>query len=212
MDDEARYGRVMLNQAEWRDADAGAAYSLQGQASYGGDYDKLWIKAETDRVDGATEHANAEVLWDRVIARWWSLQTGVRHDFGAGPSRDWLAFGVAGLAPYWFEVEATAYVGAAGRTALRVRTDYELLLTQRLVLQPEFEANLYGKDDRERGLGSGLSQVELGLRLRYEIKREVAPYVGVEWTRRFGSTADWTEAAGGEGSEVSAVAGVRIWF
>jgi len=211
MDDKARHGRVMLNQAEWRDADTGEAYSLQGQASYGSDYNKLYIKTEADRMNGVTERANAELLWDRVVARWWSLQTGMRHDSGVGPSREWLAVGVAGIAPQWFQVEATLYAGDAGRTALRVRTDYEMLLTQRLVLQPEVEANLYGKEDRERGIGSGLSQLELGMRLRYEIKREFAPYVGVEWTRNFGGTADLSHEHDGS-SEVSAVAGLRIWF
>lgn len=211
MDDKARHGRVLLNQAEWRDADAGDAYSLQGQASYGSDYNKLYIKTEADRVNSVTERANAELLWDRVVARWWSLQTGVRHDFGVGPSREWLALGVAGVAPQWFQVEATLYAGEAGRTALRVRTDYEMLFTQRLVLQPEFEAHLYGKEDRERGIGSGLSQVELGMRLRYEIKREFAPYIGVEWTRKFGGTADLSPEHE-DSSAVSAVAGLRIWF
>ncbi|HET6804322.1 MAG TPA: copper resistance protein B, partial [Frateuria sp.] len=133
-------------------------------------------------------------------------QLGVRTDTGEGPDRQWVAFGIQGLAPYWFELEATGYVGPAGRTAARLRADYELLFTQRLILQPEFELDAYGKADPARGLGSGLADASLGLRLRYELRREVAPYVGGVWIRRFGASADQ-----GRGRlEWQWVAGVRI--
>jgi copper resistance protein B len=125
------------------------------------------------------------------------------------PARDWAAFGVQGLAPYWFEIEATAYVGDSGRTALRFRAEYELLLTQRLVLQPEFETNVYGKRDPDRGIDSGVNDATFGLRLRYEIRREIAPYVGVVWKHRVGD-ADFT--AGRTGSEAQLVAGLRVWY
>ncbi|EQD70574.1 Copper resistance B precursor, partial [mine drainage metagenome] len=126
----------------------------------------------------------------------WDSTLGVRHDFGNGPGRNWAAFGVQGLAPYWFDIEATGYVGAGGRTAARFKAEYELLITQRLILQPEFEANLYGKPDPAWRLGSGLSDASLGLRLRYEIRREFAPYIGVVWQRVFGGTADLRRAEG----------------
>jgi copper resistance protein B len=125
------------------------------------------------------------------------------------PARDWAAFGVQGLAPYWLEIEATAYVGDSGRTALRFRAEYELLLTQRLVLQPEFETNVYGKRDPDRGIDSGVNDAAFGLRLRYEIRREIAPYAGVVWKRRFG---DADLVIGRAGSETQLVAGLRIWF
>jgi copper resistance protein B len=149
-----------------------------------------------------------EALWNRIVTPWWSTQVGVRQDFGDAPSRTWLAFGVEGLAPQWFDVEAAIYLGEEGRTAFRADVSYDLLLTQRLVLQPEIEADVYGKDDRERGIGSGLSDIEAGLRLRYEVRRELAPYIGVHWVRRFGETADLA----GDDSEVRFVAGVRAWF
>jgi copper resistance protein B len=120
--------------------------------------------------------------------------------------------GVQGLAPYWFNIEATFYVGEQGRTAVRLKTEYELLFTQRLILQPEGEANLYGKADAARQLGSGLSNLELGLRLRYEVRREFAPYIGVVWSRSFRGTADWVRASGGSASDVQFVAGLRAWF
>jgi copper resistance protein B len=212
MDDKAAVGKVLLDQLDWRDADRGTAFAWDAQAYYGTDYNKLWLKTEGEHTSGTTEDARVELLWDRIVTRWWSTQAGVRHDFGEGPSRDWLAVGVQGLAPYFFEIEATAYVGDAGRTAARVKAEYELLFTQRLILTPELELNLYGKDDPERRIMSGFSDAQLALRLRYEIRREVAPYIGVAWTHRFGRTADLVRAAGEDASDFEALAGIRIWF
>ena len=140
------------------------------------------------------------------------MQAGGRQDFRGGPSRTWAAIGVQGLAPYWFDTAATFYVGEQGRTALRLKSEYELLFTQRLVLQPEGEANFYGKSDPARQLDSGLSELEIGLRLRYEVRREFAPYVGVVWWRAFGGTADRVRESGGNASDVRFVAGLRAWF
>jgi copper resistance protein B len=212
MDDTARFGKVLIDQLEWRDTDAGSAAVWQVQGWYGGDYNKLWFKTEGERVQGTTEDARAEMLWDRLIGRWWSLQAGVREDFGEGPSRSWAALGLSGLAPYWFDLEATFYVGEQSRTAARLKAQYDLLLTQRWIVQPELEANLYGKDDPARGLGSGLSDLDLGIRLRYEVRRELAPYVGISWKKLFGSTADQAQAAGRDASDVQLLAGIRIWF
>ena len=212
MDDKTPIGKVLLDQLDWRDTDGATAFAWDAQAYYGTDYDKLWLKTEGERAAGTTEDARVEVLWDRIVSRWWNAQAGVRHDFGTGPSRDWLAIGLQGLAPYFFEIEATAYLGDAGRTAARVKAQYELLFTQRLILTPEVELNLYGKDDPERRIMSGPSDAEISLRLRYEIRREVAPYVGVAWIHRFGQTADLVRAPGEDPSDVEALAGIRIWF
>lgn len=180
------------------------------QAWYGSDAHKLWLRSEGERRDGRLHEGDVEVLWNRPLSAFWSTQVGLRHDFGIeGPSRDWAALGVQGLAPYWFEVEATAYVGTSGRTAARLRTHYDLRLTQRLVLQPELEANAYGSRDAENGIGSGLSEGRLALRLRYEIRREFAPYLGVVHTRRFGDTANMTNEDAGD---TQLVAGLRFWF
>lgn len=211
MDDTAGFGMVLFDQLEWRDRDAGSALAWDGRAWYGNDYDKALLKSAGERIDGDYE-GSAELLWDRVISRWWSLQAGVAHDFGEGPLRTWAAVGVQGLAPYWFEVEALLYVGEQGRTAANFSAEYEMFLTQRLVLQPKLEVNLHGKDDEANGMGSGLSNTELGLRLRYEIRREFAPYVGVVWARLFGDTADLARDHGADDNEVQFVAGVRMWF
>jgi copper resistance protein B len=212
MNDAAALGMLLVDQLEWRDGDGSNGPAWDAQAWYGTDYNKLWFKTEGVRLGGATEDARAELLWDRIFSRWWSAQAGVRRDFGNGPARNWLALGVEGLAPYFFEIEATAYVGDAGRTAARFRAEYELLFTQRLILQPELEVNAYGKDDPERQIGAGVSDLQLGLRLRYEIRRELAPYLGVAWLRRLGSTADLVRASGQDPSVLQVVAGVRFWL
>jgi copper resistance protein B len=212
MDDRDRFGRILLDQFEWRTGQGSDAAVWEGQAWYGDDYNKLRFKTEGERMRDTTEDARAELFWDRIFARWWSVQAGVRADFGDGPSRTWAAFGVQGIAPYWFDIEATGYVGEQGRTAARFKVEYDFRFTQRLILQPEGEVNVYGKSDPERGVGSGLSDLDLGLRLRYEIRREFAPYVGVTWTRRFGKTADFARAADDDASQVKFVAGLRVWF
>jgi copper resistance protein B len=212
MDDAARSDSVLLDQFEWRNTDEGAAAVWEAEGWYGDDYNKLWIKSEGERVAGTTEDARIEALWDRIVTRWWNLQLGARQDFGNGPGRAWAAVGVQGLAPQWFDVEATLYAGDAGRTAARLKAEYDILITQRLIVQPEAEANLYGKSDPARQIGSGLSDLDVGVRVRYEFRREFAPYVGVAWQRRFGTTADFVRAAGASASDIQFLAGVRIWF
>lgn len=212
MDDRAPVGKVMLDQLDWRNRHGSDALAWDAQAWYGTDYDKIWLKSEGERAAGTTEEARMEMLWDRIASRWWSTQLGIRHDFGEGPERNWLAAGVQGLAPYFFDIEATAYVGDAGRTAARFRAEYELLFTQRLILQPELELNLYGQDDPANRVMSGVSDAQLALRLRYEIRREIAPYIGFAWVRRFGRTADLLRASGEDANDLQALAGVRLWF
>ena len=212
MDDAATLAMFKLSRFERATTDNGPATAWKADAWLGGDFDKLWFRSEGEHADGEFEHADAELFWSHALAAFWDTQLGVRHDFGSGADRSWAAFGVQGLAPYWFEVGATAYVGDAGRTALRVDVDYELSLTQRLILQPRLEFNAYGKADPAADIGSGLSDAEFGLRLRYEIRREFAPYVGVEWTRSFGGTADFARADGRDASDTRFVVGLRIWY
>jgi copper resistance protein B len=212
MDDKAPKSRVLIDQAEWRHVDASEAAQWDATFWYGGDFNKAMIKTEGERAHGSTEHARVELLWDRAYARWWNGRLGVRQDIDAGPARTWAALGIEGLAPYWFDVEAMLYVGSGGRTALRVDVDYELLLTQRLILRPAFEANAYSQADDDRHLGSGLSSIDVSLRLRYEVHRQFAPYVGFGWQRKFGGTEDYALAAGEDAREAYAIAGVRVWF
>ncbi|PLC01558.1 copper resistance protein CopB [Variovorax sp. RO1] len=213
MADDERYGQMLVNELEYAKGRDARGQNLNVEAWYGGDYNKLWIKAEGERRAGRLDAFRTEALWDHAIATFWSTQLGVRHDNGGGGrSRSWLAFGVQGLAPYWFETEATAYVGSGGALAARLELRYELLLTQKWILQPKLEANFYGKNDPQRGIGSGLSDMELGLRLRYEMTRQFAPYIGVTWTRKFGNTAAYARQAGERVRDTQIVAGVRFWF
>lgn len=187
------------------------AYDTQGWI--GNTYDKFYIKAEGDVEQGRVGDSRTELLWSHAVTPYWDSQFGLRVDVGSNrPGRNWLAFGLQGLAPYWFEVEATGYVGEQGRTALRLSAEYEVMLTQRWILQPRVEANLYGKEDPDLGIGRGLSSAAYGMRLRYEFSRQLAPYVGIERSQKFGRTASYTRGAGSNVGETRLVAGVRILF
>lgn len=179
---------------------------------WGKTFDRALVRAEGDIDDGTFQHARTELLWAHAADPNWDTHLGIRYDKGFGPDRGWLALGVQGMAPYWVYVEATAYVGEEGRTAFRLETEYDVLLTQKLVLQPRTEANFYGKKDPARALGHGLSDLSIGLRLRYEVWRELAPYIGIEWAGRFGDTADYLRNAGNRTDEIRAVAGVQFWY
>jgi copper resistance protein B len=175
-------------------------------------FNRLAIRTEGERDAGATERAELQLLWSHAFARWWDVVAGARADFEPGSSRSWAAFGVEGLAPYRFDLEATAFVADGGDTAARFEGTYDLAVTPRLILQPQLELNWYGQTDRERRIGRGWSSVEAGLRLRYEVRREVAPYVGLVRERLVGRTADLARAAGRDADDTSLVAGVRLRF
>lgn len=209
--DEHSFWAVLGDRFEYQEDSETTVYDLQ--AWYGTTYDRLVIKAEGDIAEDSLEESSTDLLWGHALNAYFDTQLGVRLDqYDEGKDRQWLALGLQGLAPYWFELDVTAYVGDSGRTALSAEAEYELLLTQRLILQPRAELNLYGKNDPENGLGSGLSDLALGVRLRYEFNRQFAPYIGVEWTSTYGDTADYRRAAGENRSDTQIVAGLRFWF
>ncbi|MDR6840695.1 copper resistance protein B [Pseudoxanthomonas sacheonensis] len=203
---------VLLDRLEGWDADPGAGTAWAMQGWLGTDLNRLWLRSEGERVDGRTESADLEVLYGRSVARWWDVVAGIRHDFNPGGSQDFAAIGVMGLAPYMFEVQATGYIGQSGQTAARLEIEYEMLLTNRLILQPMVEVDFYGRNDERRGIGSGLSSAEAGLRLRYEVTRQFAPYVGIVLERAFGRTGDLRRAEGEDTDDTRVIAGFRIWF
>lgn len=202
---------VLFDQLEWQGGDEGGV-SIDNKTWIGGDINRVWLRAEGESSAGRPENAQMHALYGRSISRWWDVVAGVRQDFKPGPAQTWVAIGIQGLAPQWFEVEATAYIGRAGRTHLRLEAEYELLLTNRLILQPLIETEIYGKDDRLRGVASGLTSIDAGLRLRYEIRREFAPYVGLTWHRALFGTADYARADGEEVGKARLALGVRAWF
>lgn len=203
---------TVFDRLEGWNADVGAGAEWEGESWIGTDRNRLWLRTEGERRNSRTEEADLEVLYGHSVSTWWDVVAGLRHDFKPGESQDFAAIGVMGLAPYKFEVAATAYVGQSGQTAARLEAQYETLFTNRLILQPLVEANFYGQGDAKRGIGSGLSSVEAGLRLRYEITRRFAPYIGLVYERAFGRTADLRRAEGEDINETRLVAGIRIWF
>ena len=201
---------VLFDQLEWQGGGNGGI-DWDNRGWVGKDRHRFWFRTEGESDDGRLTKAHGSALYGRAVSRWWDVVVGVHQDLRPGAARTWAAIGVQGLAPYFFEVQATAYLGAAGRTHLRVETEYELLVTNRLILQPLVELDIDGKADPARRLGAGLTSVETGLRVRYEFRREVAPYLGVTWQRKFFGTADQARAAGEAVSRAQLVVGLRLW-
>lgn len=211
MHDNAVNTFVLFDQLEGQTGSGERAVNWDTRGWVGTDRRRLWIRAEGEGRSGRVAEAQAHVLYGRRLFRWWDVVAGVRQDVRPGPAQTWAAVGVQGLAPYWFDVEATAYVGASGRTAMRLETEYDLLLTNRLILQPLVEVELFGKADPARRIGAGLSTADAGLRLRYEFRRELAPYLGITWRRAFFGTADHALAAGEATRDVRLAVGLRLW-
>ena len=205
---------VLGDRFEYQTNEGSPLLLFDGQGWWGTDRNRLWVKTEIeyDFEADAFEEAELQALWSRPIARYFDFQAGVRRDFEPDPSRTFGVIGIQGLAPYWFEIDAALFVSGDGDISARFEAEYDLLLTQRLILQPRTELNFAAQSVDELGIGSGLSTAELGLRLRYEIERQFAPYVGVSWTRSVGETADFVRAGGEDPGAASFVAGLRFWF
>jgi copper resistance protein B len=210
--DRAIHSFVLFDQLELLAKGHEQRIAIDSKGWIGRDRDRVWFRAEGDGDEERIEEAQVHVLYGRQVSRWWDVVGGIRQDCRPGPAQTWAAVGIQGLAPYWFEVEATGYVGGGGRTHARLEVEYELLLTNRLIAQPLAEIELFGKSDPQRGIGSGLSTTDLGFRVRYEFKRELAPYAGVVWRNKWGKTAEFAEAAGEGTGGARFVTGLRLWF
>lgn len=213
MADKLSIPKVLVDEFEFVSGNEGKGAAWSILMTQGQDNDKLWIRSQglktsRERLD---PESSAELLWWHSKNPFWGTLLGVRQDIGKGGTT-WLAAGVEGLAPYWFDLQLTGYVGADGRLAARVKASYEVLFTNRLILTPQVESNIYSKQSRDRELGGGLSNVELSGRLRYEFSRKFAPYVGVVWERSFNGTAQYRRFDGSPAIERRVVAGVRIWW
>jgi copper resistance protein B len=203
---------VNLDRLEVHDADEGRPLVWKGSAGLSGDLWGLHLTSEGERLDGVTEEGEVEVRVRRALSAFWNLELGWRRDFQPRPERDWAAFGLDGVLPYHIETEVSLYADDAGDTAARFEAHHELRFTQRLVLRSAVELDAYGQDNRLRGLGAGLAHLEAGLRLGYELRREISPYVGVEYKRVYDGTADLHRAAGEALDETVLVGGVRVWY
>ncbi|MHB8529829.1 MAG: copper resistance protein B [Caulobacteraceae bacterium] len=210
--DEHVWVHGVLDQFEARLRDGDTGLRWDGEAWAGPDEWRLWLKSEGEVTHGQVSDGQTEVYVSKPISTYFDVQVGGRYDLDSGPGRGWGAIGVEGLAPYFFHVAATAYVSDQGRYAAKFKTSYDQLLTNRLILEPEAEINLYARDDPARRVGSGLSDLDAGLRLRYEIARKFAPYVGVTWEQKFGRTASFARAADEPSHDVRLAVGIRSWF
>lgn len=205
---------LLADRLEYQSNEGPPTLLFDGQGWWGTDRNKLWVKSEIEYDFGADrfEEAELQALWSRPISRYFDVQAGVRHDFQDGAERTFGVVGVQGLAPYWFELDTAIFVSGEGAVSARIEAEVDVLITQRLVIQPRTELNFAVQSVEDAGVGSGLSTAEIGLRLRYEIDRQFAPYIGVNWVRSVGETADFARADGEDTGAVSLVAGVRLWF
>ncbi len=212
--DNEPFAVFLGDRLEYQSREGEEAMLWDVQAWIGSDYNKLWFKSEGEWLTGEEkfEEAQTELFYSRNIGSFWDAQIGVRHDFKPDPDRTFAALGVQGLAPYWFEMEATAYVSEDGDISAALEAEYDLLLSQRLILQPRFETSIALQAVEEYGVGQGINDIELGLRLRYEIRRKFAPYIGVSWNRKLGETADLAKIDSEDTDVTSFVVGVSMWF
>jgi len=204
--------QAMASLAEYQARPGGGGYRWEAQASFGGDIDRVLLTTEGEgRLRQGLDSAELQALYARAITPYFNLQAGVRQDF-APLGRTYATVGFQGLVPYWFDLQGALFLSTRGELLGRVEGTYDLRLTQRLILQPRVELNLAAQDTLQTQTGSGLSNAELGVRLRYEIIREFAPYIGVSYDQKVGKTADYARARGEDPAAVSFVAGIRAWF
>ena len=218
VEDHQRFGSLLVDQLEYRVKEHTDALRWDVTGWYGGDYNRLWLKTEGEWQTSGGRGGEAEVqaLYGRLIAPFWDFQVGLRYDqfSGAGfdHSRGFAVLGLQGLARYRFDVEPALFISQHGDVSARLTTTYDLLLTQRLILQPRLDFDAAAQSAQNFGVGKGVNSLGLGLRLRYEIRREFAPYLGIQWLNRFGETADLARRGGGRAADLAAVFGVRLWF
>lgn len=204
---------ILFNLAEYQVRNGRNGYRWDGEAWFGKDLDRLVIKTEGEGAfREGVDSAEVQALYSRALDPYWNVQAGVRYDIKPNPSRTYATIGIEGVAPYWFETEAALFLSNKGDILGRIEGYYDQRITQRLILQPRVELNFAAQNVPETRIGSGLSNAELGLRLRYEIRREFAPYIGISYDRKLGQTADYARADGKDVKATSFVIGVRTWF
>lgn len=218
VEDSHWFRSLLVEKLEYQIAEHADTLNWDATGWYGGDYNRLWLKSEGEwRTSG--EHggeAEVQALYGRLIAPFWDFQVGLRYDelSGAGfdRSRGFAVIGLEGLARYRFQLEPTLFISQDGDVSARLKATYDILLTQRLILQPRVDFDAAVQSAEKFGVGSGVNSLGLGLRLRYEITREFAPYIGVQWLQQFGETADISQRDGGRAESIAVVFGVRLWF
>ena len=209
--DEKTFSGLWMNRLEYVDHEGEDGTEMEGFGWFGNSYRQLIVQAQVEMIDDSVRAGEVDLLYSQAVSPFWDLRMGVHRSFGEETDRDWGAISLKGLAPYWFEIDATLHLGDKGRAAIDLEAEYEILLTQRLVLQPRIDVSAYSKTDAELGRGSGLSTVKFGVRLRYEFDRQFGPYIGVERVSNFGETADMLPT-GTDRKETHWILGLRFWF
>ncbi|MBC8211246.1 MAG: copper resistance protein B [Gammaproteobacteria bacterium] len=197
---------VKADKLEWRDADEGNLLVWEIDAWLGKDLNKLWLKSSGESLDGKVEGHSIDLLYSRAISAFWDVQVGLRHELKPKPQRNWVGVGFMGVAPYLFEMDVNLFINDDSQANLRLDAEYEYMFTQKVILVPNLELSLYSDEDVARGIRSGLSSAELGLRLHYQIRREFSPYIGINLEKQFGNGA--IESS----SETQLVVGLSFWF
>jgi copper resistance protein B len=215
--DSALYSFLRFDLLDYqRDTDGLDALRWDLLGWFGGDYHRLWMKGEGRFAPREDSEVEVQVLYGRLIAPFFDLQAGLRFDQrlrpGSDPTRVYAVLGVQGLAPYRFDIEPTLFVSNKGKVSARLTAAFDVLLAQRLVLQPRLETNVALQKDTDLGSGAGVNDLDLSLRLRYEIRREFAPYIGFTWQESFGETHDLLTREGAHPAHLAFVAGMRLWF
>lgn len=208
-----RFGMALVDRFESGWGSNKDSYLWDAQAWYGTDWNKLWIKTEGEGgLGNSVDSAQLEVLYGRVLSPFFVWEAGIRHDFKPDAQRNFLVLGVQGLAPYMYELDSAFFLSEDGDTSFRLETEYDIYLTQRLVVQSRLEFNAAFSEVAEVGIGRGINNSEIGFRLRYEIDRKFAPYFGISWSQYYGDTADLQKAGGEKDSNFSFSIGIRAWF
>lgn len=208
---DAQIFYVVRGEADWSRSDGENLFTWDSSGWVGGDVHKAWVRSQGEVHGGDVDETDLWGLYSRNVATFWDLQAGVRHDFEPGPVT-YAALGVEGLSPYFFETGAHAFVSDDGDVSARIEQSFDLLITQRLVAEPHLEVNLYAQDVPELDVGAGISDIEVGLQVRYEIVRKLAPYVDVNYVRALGETAGLARARGKDPDELTVRLGLRFWF
>lgn len=212
--DQQAFSSVRFDKLEWGGPNTGASARWDMEAFVGTDYDKLFFKSEGFYNGKAKnlEEGQVQILYSRLISYYFDAQFGVRQDFSKKSSRTYAVMGVDGLAPGFIEVDADAYISQKGEVSASITAFHDLLVTNRLIFQPRIDLKLQAQSVPDLELGAGITDFELGARLRYEFTRNFAPYIGVNWDRKVGQTATIARTNGEAVSSVSFIAGMRLFW
>lgn len=211
-EDDPLLAKVTVHQLEWRDGKEETPFVWDLEAWIGKDLQKLWLVWEGERESGETEASEVQALYSHAVSPYWDFQVGWRGDFEPSPDRHWLAVGFRGLAHYFIDTDLLWFIRDGGQHGFRLEAEKEVLITQKIILVPEIEVSLHTTDDEKVGIGSGLSDIELGLRLQYAVTKRIAPYIGVNWEKSYGDTAEFARDEGEHTEDFQWLIGVHGWF